>query len=188
MPRFLTALNSLATLAATTASTAQASALAMLSSVSVLAMPSPLSRLEAWGPIATLKSSAIAYPAIEVAHIVAIGTVFGTILIVDLRILGFMRRLRLDDVAKSILPWTILGFALALLTGLTMFVMRISDFISNPMFIAKICLLFAAGTNAAILHARGAIDESSVVTRGQALLSIFIWIAVIFCGRWIAYI
>jgi hypothetical protein len=147
-----------------------------------------IARLEAWAPIAALKANAFAYPVLEVVHIVAIGLVFGSIFIVDIAILGFMRRLPVTAVAASILPWTLLGFALAVVTGLTMFVMRASEFISNPMFIAKICLLFAAGTNAAVLHARGAIDENSFITKTQALLSILIWIAVIFCGRWIAYV
>ena len=49
-------------------------------------------------------------------------------------------------------------------------------------------LIFAAGTNAAVLHARGAIDATTVITKVQALLSILIWLAVIACGRWIAYV
>lgn len=147
-----------------------------------------LGRLEAWAPIAALKSNLYAYPLLEVVHLVALATLFGTILVVDLRILGRLRALDLGALVRGLLPWTIAGFALALLTGLTMFVMRISDLIANPMFIAKMCLLFAAGTNAGILHARGPINKNSGITRGQAFLSILIWIAVIFCGRWIAYI
>jgi hypothetical protein len=147
-----------------------------------------LARLEAWGPIAALKSSLYAYPLLEVVHLIALATLFGTIFVVDMRILGRMRALDLAPLTRTLLPWTVAGFALALLTGLTMFVMRISDLIANPMFIAKMCLLFAAGANAGVLHARGPIDENSAITRGQAFLSILIWVAVIFCGRWIAYI
>jgi hypothetical protein len=147
-----------------------------------------LARLEAWTPIAALKANVYAYPVFEVMHLVAISTVFGTILIVDLRLLGLMRQLDANALAKAVIPWTLIGFLLALATGLTMFTMRISEMIANPMFIAKICLLFAAGTNAAVLHARGTIDTASLATRSQAALSIMIWIAVIFCGRWIAYV
>jgi uncharacterized membrane protein len=147
-----------------------------------------LARLEAWAPIAALKANVYAYPVFEVIHLVGIGTVFGTILIVDLRLIGLMRQLDANTLAKAVIPWTLIGFLLAIVTGLTMFTMRISEMIANPMFIAKICLLFAAGTNAAVLHARGAIDTASVATKSQAILSILIWIAVIFCGRWIAYV
>ncbi len=152
------------------------------------APPNALALLELWPPLVALKASTYVYPILEVMHIAAIGIVFGSMWIVDLRLMGLMARLDVSVLAKSVLPWTLAGFLLALLTGLTMFVMRISDLINNPMFIAKISLLFVAGTNAAILHARGALDATNRITRFQALFSLLIWFAVIFCGRWIAYI
>lgn len=148
----------------------------------------PLEALNHWAPIVWLKTNPYIYPSLETTHIVAIALVFGTLWIVDLRILGLMRVFDARAIARGVLPWTILGFLLAAASGLTMFITRIGDLISNPMFIAKMCLLFAAGTNAAVLHARGPIETSSIATRAQALLSIFIWVAVIFCGRWIAYV
>jgi hypothetical protein len=144
--------------------------------------------LEQWAPIAALKSSAYAYPLLEVAHIAALAVVFGTIVIVDMRIMGQLKQLDLHALVKAVLPYTLCAFLVSVATGLTLFTMRISDLIANPMFIAKICLLFSAGTNAAILHARGALNANSLVTRTQAMLSILIWLAVIFCGRWIAYV
>ena len=151
----------------------------------------PLQALDQWAPIVWLKTNVYAYPTLEVMHIVGIAMVFGTLWIVDLRLLLRLNALdKLDAraLAKAVLPWTIVGFLLAAMTGLTMFVSRIGDLISNTMFIIKICLLFTAGTNAAILHARGPLDAENVVTRFQAGLSILIWLAVITCGRWIAYV
>jgi hypothetical protein len=147
-----------------------------------------LNAFSQWAPIAWLKSNAIAYPALEVAHIVAIAILFGTLWIVDLRILGRMQALPLQRLASYVLPWTLFGFVLAALTGLTMFAMRASDLIANSAFLVKIVLLFVVGTNAAILHSRGPIDEQSVATRVQAVFSILVWIAIITCGRWIAYV
>ncbi len=155
---------------------------------SVAVAPNALAMLEQWAPLVALKANAFAYPILEVVHLVAIAIVFGTLWIVDLRLLGLMRPLDPQVLARNVLPWTLLGFVLALFAGLTMFVMRISDLITNPMFIAKICLIFAAGTNAALLHARGPLDPASSATRFQAFVSKLIWMAVIFCGRWIAYI
>lgn len=151
----------------------------------------PLQALNHWAPIVWLKTNVYAYPTLEVMHIVGIAMVFGTLWIVDLRLLlriNALDKLDAQLVAKALLPWTIVGFLLAAMTGLTMFVSRIGDLISNPMFIIKICLLFTAGTNAAILHARGPLDAENVTTRIQAGLSILIWLAVITCGRWIAYV
>jgi len=157
-----------------------------------LASPiTPLQALDHWAPIVWLKTNVYAYPTLEVMHIVAIALVFGTIWIVDLRLLVRLRALDQLDVqalAKALLPWTLVGFMLAAATGLTMFVSRIGDLINNTAFIIKICLLFAAGTNAAILHARGRLDAENLLTRMQAALSIAIWLMVITGGRWIAYL
>jgi hypothetical protein len=148
----------------------------------------PLEALNHWAPIVWLKTNPYAYPTLEVAHIIAIALVFGTLWIVDVRILGGLRSIDVRALTRGVLPWTLAGFTLAAVTGLTMFISRIGDLIGNPMFIAKICLLFLAGANAAVLHARGIINPQSKATRAQALLSIVIWLAVIFCGRWIAYV
>jgi hypothetical protein len=148
----------------------------------------PIAALAKLPFIIWLKSNAYAYPMLEWLHLIAIATVFGTILIVDARILGAMRALDARILARNVLPWTLGGFVLALMTGMTMFIARAADFIANPFFIAKLCLLFLAGANAAALHARGPMDEFNRLTRMQAALSILIWICVIFCGRWIAYV
>jgi hypothetical protein len=148
----------------------------------------PFDALAQWGPIAALKANAYAYPTLEVVHILALATVFGTLLIVDLRILGFMKTLPLATTAKNLLPWTWLGFALAAISGLTMFATRAGDLVSNTAFVVKMVLLMVAGTNAGILHARGQLDENSVLTRAQAALSLAMWVAIVTCGRWIAYI
>jgi hypothetical protein len=147
-----------------------------------------LDALNQWAPIVWLKTNAYAYPTLETLHIIAIALVFGTLWIVDLRLLRVIRAIDTHLLAKTLLPWALAGFALAVLTGLTMFATRVGEFISNPAFIIKMGLLMAAGTNAAVLHARGALDDGNTITRAQAALSIVIWIAVICCGRWIAYV
>jgi uncharacterized membrane protein len=148
----------------------------------------PLNALNHWAPIVWLKTNAYAYPSLEVIHIMGFALVFGSIVIVDLRLLGRLAAFDANQLAKSVIPWTLLGFVIALLSGLTMFTSRIGDFIANPAFIAKMCLLFAAGANAAVLHARGTLDVASGLTKLQAALSIAIWMAIITAGRWIAYV
>ena len=144
--------------------------------------------LEQWAPVVWLKTSDYAYPALETLHIVGIALVFGTLWIVDLAILGRLRGLDVQLLAKRVLPWTLAGFLLAALSGLTMFVTAVGDLIANPAFVLKMTLLFVAATNAGILHARGPIDGGDRLTRIQAVLSVLIWLAVIACGRWIAYV
>ncbi|MEC5399618.1 DUF6644 family protein [Uliginosibacterium sp. H1] len=135
-----------------------------------------------------LRTSGWVYPALEAVHIVAIALVFGTLWIVDLRLLGAMRRIDLQLLARHVIPWTLAGFALAVCSGLLMFITQAGDLVGNRAFVIKMCLLFAAGTNAALLHSRGPLDDGDRLTHVQAIASLLIWLAVIACGRWIAYV
>jgi hypothetical protein len=76
-----------------------------------------------------------------------------------------------------------------------MFVAHASDLMGNPVFPVKICLILLAGANAGIFHAgvfRGAaqwdVDAMPpLAARVAAALSLLLWIAVIACGRLLAY-
>ncbi|MEC5385761.1 hypothetical protein VVD49_08500 [Uliginosibacterium sp. H3] len=138
-------------------------------------------------PAALWLRTSLAYPILETLHIIGLATLFGSLMIVDLRLLGLLRRLDLTALARSVLPCTLAGFALAAATGMTMFYARAGELIANPVFTAKIGLVMLAGCNAGMLHARGPLRED-FTSRCQAGLSVLIWIAVIICGRWIAYI
>jgi hypothetical protein len=154
--------------------------------------PALTQALHDWPFAVWLRTAPLIYPGLEALHLIAIATTFGTLLIVDLRLLNIgvfgMRQFDVNAIAKAVLPWTLLGFICAAMTGSLMFLSRASDFISNSAFLLKIILLFAAATNAGILHSRGVLDATNLATRVQAALSLAIWVAVIVCGRWIAYV
>ena len=150
--------------------------------------PRALDALNAWAPIVWLKLNPYAYPRLEIVHILGIALLFGTLWIVDLAILGHLRMFEVNLLARHLLPWTLTGFVLAAISGLTMFAAGVGDLIGNPAFVLKLCLLFVAASNAAVLHARGSINTSSPATRFQAFLSILLWIAIVASGRWIAYL
>ena len=156
--------------------------------LSAAAAPAALDALHHWAPVVWLRVDPYAYPTLETLHIIGLALVFGTLWVVDLAILGWLRGVDMEQLARRVLPWTLAGFLLSAASGLSMFATNVGDLIANPAFVLKMGLLFAAATNAAVLHARGAIDTSSGTTRLQAGLSILIWIAVIACGRWIAYV
>ncbi len=118
----------------------------------------------------------------------AIAMVFGSIIVVDFSIIRRSALASSGLLLRTLLPWTLAGFSLAALTGSLMFLARASDMISNRAFIIKLVILFCIGTNAAILHSRGKVDSSNALTRAQAAASILMWLAVVACGRWIAYV
>ena len=129
------------------------------------------------------------YPAVETVHIVGIGLLFGSIAVLDLRLIGFSRGISVKTLASHVLPWTAASFLLIIPSGLMMFTAHAGDFISSPVFLTKMCLILAGGLNAALFHAGGRLRHGGdALAKAQGLLSLGIWIAVIICGRWIAYV
>ncbi|HEX6689945.1 MAG TPA: DUF6644 family protein [Burkholderiales bacterium] len=139
------------------------------------------------------------YPTVETVHIVGIGLLFGSIAVLDLRLLGFSRNIPVKTLARHVLPWTAGSFLLIVPSGLMMFTAHATDFISSPVFVVKMCLILTAGLNAALFHAitfpsvavwdseemRKLPPPPSVRLAGAA--SLLLWIAVIACGRLLAY-
>jgi hypothetical protein len=142
-----------------------------------------------------MRTSVKAMPIVESIHVLAAATVFGTIFIVDLRLLGFpdMRR-PFTRVSHEMLRLTWAAFFLALITGLLMFAANANTYVSNTPFQLKMLSLLAAGANMAIFQlvtfrGVGTWDESRPPLAGRiaGAMSILLWVAVIFLARWIGF-
>jgi hypothetical protein len=111
----------------------------------------------------------------------------------DLRLLGFGRTLPVQALARHLLPWSWFGLLLIVPSGLLMFSTQ-PELLDNDVFVLKLALIAAAGVNALVFHAgpwRGAADWSAGApawARLHAALSLLLWIAVIACGRLLAYV
>lgn len=138
--------------------------------------------------LAWIASHAWAYPALEAAHIVGIALLLGSLVLVDLRLWGRGAALPLEPFARFGLKLTLAGFALAAASGLTMFLSQPGDLLANRAFLVKLVLLLAAGATAAGFHLRGGLRKADGLARGLTLLSLGLWLAIIICGRWIAYV
>lgn len=149
---------------------------------------SPWQWIESLALARWLREATWAYPLLEWAHLVGLATLFGTLLLVDLRVLAVRPRWSTDDLARIALPWTIAGFALAAASGVLMFSTRANDLVHNTVFLAKLGLIVLAGVNAAWFHARRSWTKRDRVARVQAALSLATWIGVIGLGRFIAYV
>ena len=152
----------------------------------------------------TIQSSALAEwmrdtnPAMQVAeatHVLAAVMLFGTVLIVDLRMLGLTDSPRsLTRVSRETLPLTWVAFALAVITGSLMFTTSAATYFGNAAFQWKVLALFAAGLNMALfqfLTARSiaAWDRGKPprAARLAGLVSVVLWAAVVVLGRWIGF-
>ena len=159
----------------------------------------PLGALEASGLGQAMRQWLWLYPSVEIVHIAGIGLLFGSIAVLDLRLLGFSRTLSVRQLARHVLPWTAASFVLIVPSGLMMFTAHASDFIQSGVFVLKMGLILAAGLNAALFHTitfRTAdvwdSDEMRKLppppsARLAGALSLSLWIAVIACGRLLAY-
>ena len=132
-----------------------------------------------------MKHSPWLYPTVETMHIWGIGMLFGSVVVMDLRVLGFGRTLNLSDLSRLGIAVAVIGFGLAVLTGSLMFIAQASELISSRLFILKMCMIYLLLANAVILRVR-TIDNS--MSKMQALLSLAGWASVIGMGRWLAYV
>lgn len=136
------------------------------------------------------------YPIVESLHVLAVALVFGTILIVDLRLLGVASNNRpFTSVAHDLLRLTWGGFVLAVITGVMLVLPNATNLYINFEFQTKMVLLLIAGVNMAVFEfitARnvGVWDTQippPVAARVAGLLSLGLWTAVIIFGRLIGF-
>ena len=128
-----------------------------------------------------------AYPALEVVHIVGIALLLGNLLLFELRVWGFGPELPVPALARLALRLALAGFALIAASGLLMFAGQAEDLLAGRAFVTKMGLVLLAGLNAAWFHARDGLQRLDRVARAQTVVSTGLWLAVIICGRWIAY-
>lgn len=138
--------------------------------------------------IAWIGTSAWAYPVLEAAHIVGIGLLIGNLVLFELRVWGRAPELPLRSLARLALTAAVVGFGIAAASGALMFASKPAELLANRAFVVKMTLLLLAGLNAAWFHARGSLDAPDGTARALTLLSLGLWLAVIACGRWIAYV
>ena len=137
---------------------------------------------------APLRTHAYAYPSLEVFHIVGIALLLGNLILFELRVWGAGKALPVPDLARLTLLLALAGFGLAAFSGVLMFATQAGDLMANRAFVYKMGLLMLASCNAAWFHARGSLVKLDTTAKLQTLVSSIIRIAIIFCGRWIAYL
>jgi len=133
------------------------------------------------------------WPASETVHFIGLSLLFGVVLLVDLRMLGFMKAIPFS-VLHRLLPWGVLGFGINVVTGMLFFIGNPPDFyMPNPTFVWKLALIPVAGANVLYFTvfeqawAVGAGDTPPVAARVAAASGILLWTGVIFCGQMLPF-
>ena len=141
-----------------------------------------------------MRSSPALYPAVEILHIIGFVVLVGSILALDLRLLGLGGAIPIQPMAQLLLPMSRFGFLLAISMGFLLFSADASHVVRNPAFQSKLLLIAAALVNVVIAHAGpwrriaqwGA--EAPAGAKATALLSLLLWLGAVCAGRLIAYL
>ena len=133
---------------------------------------------------------------LEGTHVLTLMLFAGSILFVDLRLLGLIfRTVPVSKVADTILPYTVAGFIVMVITGVALFYANPLEYYYNIVFRLKIAFILAAALNIFIFHYRLQRDRAAWdvaakpprKARIAAATSLGLWISVIVAGRFVAY-
>src|SRR5215475_15335783 len=155
-----------------------------------------LSSLETSRLAVFIQQSEFGFPAIETVHVIAVTLVFGTIAIVDFRLLGLGSNNRpVTELCRDVLPWTWIAFVVAAISGALLFISQATQYYENTAFRAKMLLMLLAGINMLVFEL---ITYRSVSTWDRAAsvalpakcagaISLVCWLGVVSFARLIGF-
>lgn len=143
---------------------------------------------------AALKSSRYAYPVVNAVHIMGLAALFGSILALDLRLLGAFRTVPARALATALPRVAAVGLVVAISSGAALFSVEPADYAANRAFLTKLVLVLIGAAHAIavhftggwrdLVHGRSGIDAG---LRLSAAISLAIWSSAILAGRFIAF-
>jgi len=136
------------------------------------------------------------YGIVNLTHILGVSSLFGAVLVLDLRLLGLWRSIPLASIARPTVPIATTGFIVAATSGLCLISTNGSEYIGNPFLLIKFPAIFVGLLNVAVLSRLSAWKERetrAISTTEQRQLSVFggvsllSWLTAIGAGRLIGY-
>ena len=136
------------------------------------------------------------WPTCETLHFIGLALLLGNVGVLDLRLLGALRRLPVAPLNRLV-RWGVFGFAINLVTGLVFFVGAPAQYITNLAFAFKLLFMLLAAVNLAVFYlsglartvnALGPGDQAPAAARLIAGTSLFLWVGVMFWGRMLPFI
>lgn len=136
------------------------------------------------------------YGIVNLTHILGVSSLFGSVLVLDLRLIGLWRRVPLGAIARPTVPIATAGFIVAATSGVCLITTNGSEYVGNPFLLIKFPAIFLGVVNVAILSrlpAWKARETRDVTESEQRVLSVFgaisllSWLTAIGAGRLIGY-
>lgn len=142
----------------------------------------------------SIRESEFAFPVLESVHLIGAALFFGSILMLDLRLLGMARYLPLPPLGRLFLPLTWVGFATLLASGIPLFVAFADQYSRTISFPLKLALIGLGGINMLVFQKAerrrlraGSSDRPGASVALGAGVSVAVWVAVMGAGRWVGY-
>jgi len=156
----------------------------------------PANPIESLAWVRALAESKPLFAAVETAHTLGFILLVGAVFFFDLRVLGIARRIPVRALARLLLPWSWAALIVIVPSGLAMFAVNAGALLGSGTFKLKMALLLAAAMNAAFFLTGPYASVKSwdveapapASAKISAVLSLFLWTAIIACGRWLAYV
>lgn len=154
--------------------------------------------LQAWVESTALHrfmvSNTAAFTVGETLHFIGLSMLFGTLFLIDMRGMGFFKRMSLIELHK-LLPITIAGFLINLITGICFMAYDPGNYIGNIAFIWKMILVVVAGLNAILfefavfrpIKAGVPNADARVIVKLSSGASLLLWSGVLILGRLIPF-
>ncbi len=146
---------------------------------------------EATTPGTIVRESIWMFPMIQCFHLLALSLLGGTVLALDMRMLGFgLTATPVAELGRRLLPWMKASLIVINVSGILMFLSEAIKCFYSPPFFYKITLLLLAMIYTFTFRQRVVeTSESAAPSKLKitALLSLALWFGVGFSGRWIAF-
>lgn len=138
-----------------------------------------------------LNNTEWAFPLAECFHIGGFAVAVGSIAVVDFRMLELgLKKETAARLVKYTEPWTLIALAFVLFSGAALFISQTFVYIPNVVFQAKMAALILAIVYNFTIHRTVATspDSSPGMRKLVAAGSLLLWIFIIYCGIFIAFV
>jgi hypothetical protein len=136
------------------------------------------------------------YGVVNLVHILGVASLFGAVLVLDLRLLGVWRNVALAAITAPAVPVAATGFLVAATSGICLLSTNATEYVGNPFLYIKFPAIGFGILNVVVLNCLAAWRDRktrALSSREQRQLatvggvSLFCWLTAISAGRMIGY-
>jgi hypothetical protein len=152
--------------------------------------------LEATQIATALRNSSWSYPLVNTAHIFGVALLIGSVMPLDLRLLGLWGSVPLAPLWAVLTRTAGIGLVVAIIFGALLFITRATEYVASNLFIAKMFLVLLGTANTLMLRMPTEAKESHIAStrvnpsarlRVAAGISLAAWVSALTLGRLIGY-